>query len=128
MLKLAPRSDITAHIALFRQVSGLLAGASGLLGGLWISRLRDSDFGFEVGAYHFGSFQMLFVVSWFGRVIAAFWVLPITRFEHSDFKFVSDFMLRIYLVPKPELGNELKNSIFILCNFHFPVTMGKSML
>ncbi len=94
MLKLAPRSDNTAHMDLFRQVGGLLAGASGLLDGLWISRLRDSDFGFEVGVYHFGSFQLLFVVSWFGRVIAVFWVLPITEPGAKRFGRVAETLSR----------------------------------
>lgn len=77
MLKLSPRSDNSAQIVLFRQVSGLLAGVSGLLGGWWLASLQRSGFSIEFGTYRFEGFQLLFAVSFFGRLTAAFWVLPI---------------------------------------------------
>ena len=42
-LRLAPVSDNTVHLALFRQIGGLLAGVAGLCGGLWLDALlRES--------------------------------------------------------------------------------------
>ena len=54
LFTLAPRSDNSAHLALFQQIAGLLAGISGLLGGLWLDVLRESGFGREWGGYEFG--------------------------------------------------------------------------
>ena len=76
-LKLSPRSDNTTQLALFRQVAGLLAGLSGLLGGVWLDSLRESEFLIEWGSYRFESYQLLFVVSLFGRLTAVLWILPI---------------------------------------------------
>jgi len=76
-LELAPRSDNTAHLSLFRQIGGLLAGLSGLLGGIWLDHLQGVGFGFEWREYRFEAFQLLFLLSWLGRVTAALWVLPI---------------------------------------------------
>jgi MFS family permease len=81
MLKLSPRSDNTAHIALLRQVGGLLAGASGLLGGFWIDSLLDSKFQMNWLGWNIGGFQLIFLVSFVGRFTAALWVLPIQ--EHG---------------------------------------------
>ncbi len=76
-LTLSPRSDNAAQLGLFRQIGGLLAGFSGLLGGVWLAALRQSGFGYDVGGYLFGSFQLLFAISWLGRLTAACWILPI---------------------------------------------------
>ena len=76
-LRLSPPGDNTTQLALFRQVSGLLAGLSGLLGGLWLESLRRTSFLVEVGSYPLEGFQLLFLISWIGRVSAAFWLLPI---------------------------------------------------
>lgn len=77
MLKLSPRSDNSAHIALFRQVGGLLAGLSGLLGGFWLDKLLGSGFERDWFGWRIGGYQLIFLVSWAGRLTAAFWILPI---------------------------------------------------
>ena len=76
-LKLSPRSDNTAHLALFRQVAGMLAGLSGLMGGLWLDALLQSEFGYTLGSYRLEGYQLLFLISLVGRLTAAFWILPI---------------------------------------------------
>ncbi len=76
-LKLSPRSDNATQLALFRQVAGLLAGVSGLLGGLWLDSLRESQFLIAWDNYRFESYQLLFLVSWIGRMTAVLWILPI---------------------------------------------------
>ena len=76
-LKLAPRSDNSAHLALFRQVGGLVAGISGLLGGLWLDSLRRESFVVWLGDYRLEAYQLLFLISWVGRASAALWILPI---------------------------------------------------
>ncbi|WP_437230680.1 MFS transporter [Planctomicrobium sp. SH661] len=76
-LKLAPPSDNAGHFALFDQVSGLIAGLAGLLGGFWLDRLlRDpsNDFGANLSP-----FAVLFVVSWFGRLTAPLWLIGVGR-------------------------------------------------
>jgi len=59
-LKLSPRSDNATQLSLFRQVGGLLAGVSGLLGGIWLDSLLDSGFLIEWGHYRFEGYQLLF--------------------------------------------------------------------
>jgi predicted MFS family arabinose efflux permease len=77
MLKLAPRSDNSAHIALFRQVGGLIAGLSGLLGGIWLDKLLGSGFQLKWGGCLLDGFGVIFLVSFVGRLTAAYWVLLI---------------------------------------------------
>lgn len=76
-LKLSPRSDNTAHLALFRQVAGLLAGLSGLLGGIWLDRLQRSGFAVHWGTYRIEGYQVLFLISLIGRLSSVLWILPI---------------------------------------------------
>jgi len=77
MLKLAPPSDNAAHIALFRHVAGLIAGLSGILGGYCFTRLADGRWNLSFGTWEADPYQMLFVVSFFGRAATLLWVLPI---------------------------------------------------
>ena len=73
LLRVSPPSDNTVPIALLRQVSGLLAGGAGLLGGLAIDTMTGSRFGMSlIAACH-----VIFVLSWLGRATAAFWLLPV---------------------------------------------------
>jgi predicted MFS family arabinose efflux permease len=70
-LRLAPRGDNTIQLSLFRQVSGLLAGLAGLVGGWWLDRLLATAGG-AISPYH-----ILFGVSLVGRLTAPFWLLGI---------------------------------------------------
>jgi hypothetical protein len=83
MLELAPRSDNTSHIALFVQVGGLLSGLAGLLGGIWLDHLRESEFGTRLampwGAYLFEGYQLIFAVSLAGRYASLAWLWPIAK-------------------------------------------------
>ncbi len=67
-LKLAPRSDNSVQLSLFRQLGGLLAGLAGLLGGLVLDRFRQG-----AGFSNLEVFRWLFVVSGIGRASAALW-------------------------------------------------------
>ncbi len=73
-LKLAPTSDNTLHISLSRQGSGLLAGFAGLLGGFWLQELLQASSWPELRA-----FQLIFLVSWFGRLTATCWLIPLRQ-------------------------------------------------
>jgi len=76
-LKLAPDSDNQGHLALYDQVSGLIAGLAGLLGGLWLDRLLASaEF---LQPLHLTPFALIFLVSWAGRMTAALWLLPVKQ-------------------------------------------------
>lgn len=74
-LKLAPEKDNLMHLALFRQIGGLLAGIAGLVGGLWLDDLiqnasNPAD-GLDWGC------RLLMLISWLGRVTAVLWLLPL---------------------------------------------------
>lgn len=72
MLCQAPPGDNAHHLALFRQVAGVIAGLSGILGGWWLDQLLSSNPS-SSHAYH-----VIFVVSWIGRALAAWVVLGVT--------------------------------------------------
>ncbi len=76
-LKLAPPSENATHLAMFRQIAGLLAGVSGLLGGLWLGALSNNKFQINLAGFTLDHFRLLFLVSFLGRIGAAFFVLPI---------------------------------------------------
>ncbi len=67
-LKLAPRSDNSVQLSLFRQIGGLLAAVSGMLGGLVLDRYSQQGVmpPLEV-------FRWMFIVSGLGRATAAIW-------------------------------------------------------
>ncbi|WP_145204418.1 MFS transporter [Thalassoglobus polymorphus] len=73
-LKLAPSGDNTLHISLSRQGSGLVAGFAGLLGGLWLQELLENSTHSELRSY-----QLIFLISWLGRLSAAFWLIPLQQ-------------------------------------------------
>ena len=83
LFTLAPRSDNSAHLALFQQIAGLLAGLSGLLGGLWLDALRESGFALHWLGLEFGSFQLLFAVSLVGRLSSLVWLFPVDETAHE---------------------------------------------
>ncbi|RLS52567.1 MAG: MFS transporter [Planctomycetota bacterium] len=68
--KLAPRSDNTAHLALSRQLGGLLAAVAGITGGLVLSHFTP-----EAGPAPMKVFRGIYLVSWIGRATAAYWFL-----------------------------------------------------
>ena len=76
-LRLAPPSDNTLHLALFRQFGGLLSGIAGLLGGLWLDRLLSSGEPIMIGGVALTPFATIFAVSFAGRATAACWLLLI---------------------------------------------------
>ncbi len=77
LLKLAPRSDNAAEIALFRHIAGLLAGVSGVLGGIWLERLAADSTVTTFAGFALNRYQFLFLISWAGRATAALWILPV---------------------------------------------------
>lgn len=72
-LKLAPHGDNFREFALYDQVSGLIAGMAGLIGGWWLDSLLAAQ-GLGVGA-----FQWIFFVSFLGRLTSALWIVPIRQ-------------------------------------------------
>jgi MFS family permease len=82
LLKLSPRSDNSAQLALFRQIGGLVAGVSGLFGGLWLQSLLDVSFEARYGGFRIDAYRVLFLVSLGGRWASVLWILPIR--EHGD--------------------------------------------
>ncbi len=84
MLGHAPPGDSTLHLALFRQVAGLLAGLTGILGGLWLDSLQKTNFHLTLGTgAALNAFQVIFLVSWAGRMLAAACVLPVREAEKA---------------------------------------------
>ena len=84
VLKLSPRGDNTTQLALFRQVGGLLAGLSGLLGGVWLASLKAADFAVDLPGYRIESYQLLFLISLLGRLTSTLWLLPIREPQTSE--------------------------------------------
>jgi len=79
-LKLAPRGSNLGHLAFYEQVSGLIAGLSGLLGGAVLSALlANTDSSALTGTGLVASFHLLMIISWMGRIIAPLWLLAIRR-------------------------------------------------
>ena len=76
-LRLAPPSDNTLHLSLFRQFGGLLSGIAGLLGGLWLDRLLSSGDPLDISGMVLSPFAVVFAVSFVGRATAAVWLMPI---------------------------------------------------
>lgn len=72
-LKQVPAERQIEALALYDQVSGLIAGLAGLLGGYWLDlRLQGlSGAGFDAAP----AYQLILFVSWLGRVLAPCWLL-----------------------------------------------------
>ncbi len=67
-MKLAPRSDNSVQLSLFRQIGGLLAGLAGLLGGLVLESYQQ-----KAKLPPLEVFRWLFIISGIGRASAALW-------------------------------------------------------
>ncbi len=68
--KLAPRSDNTAHIAIYRQLGGMFAAVAGICGGLLMRHYTPKG-----GLPSMEVFRWLYLVSWIGRATAALWFI-----------------------------------------------------
>jgi len=77
LLKLAPSSDNATELALFRQVGGMLAGLSGLLGGFLLQRMLNANSQWELYTIQVTPFQLLFAISLLGRYLALLWLIPV---------------------------------------------------
>lgn len=82
VLRLAPPSDNTLHLGLFRQIGGVLAGIAGLIGGLWLDALLRDSAGIPFAGHLLGPFQIVFAVSLLGRMTAPLWLIGIDEPEH----------------------------------------------
>lgn len=96
-LKLAPRSRNTAQLALYEQVSGLLAGLSGLVGGILLDRWLHQVEGIAPGWHALANtwnalwpgvlvtttkelpYRVLFLISWCGRLLTPLWLLGLPQ-------------------------------------------------
>ena len=67
-LKLAPRSDNSVQLSLFKQIGGLLAAVSGMLGGLVLDHFSVGQ-----GLPPLEVFRWMFLVSGIGRALSALW-------------------------------------------------------
>lgn len=81
-LKLAPRSDNSAHFAMYDQCSGLIAGMAGLLGGVLLDRMTKGEWG--VGEWDVSPYVVLFGISFLGRVTAPLWLLTLSQPKQVD--------------------------------------------
>lgn len=77
-LKLSPAGDNAGQFALYEQVAGLIAGGAGLLGGYALDLLMQSTTS-AWSLYGLDAFQMLFFVSWLGRLTAPLWVISLRQ-------------------------------------------------
>lgn len=76
-LRLAPASDNTLHLGLFRQIGGLLAGLAGFCGGLWLDALLSEPAGVTIAGLMLGPYQVVFLVSFLGRITAPLWLIGV---------------------------------------------------
>ncbi len=90
-LKLSTPGANLRHLALYEQVSGLIAGLAGLTGGAILNYLLESlsasvpvapESGFSFD--RIAAFHSLILVSWIGRMIAPIWLLAIRSKAVND--------------------------------------------
>jgi len=77
--RLAPHSDNTSFLGLFRPLSGLTAALAGIAGGIALDRLLTAGWTWPAFGRTWTGFHLLFVVSLIGRATAPFWLLGIHR-------------------------------------------------
>ena len=77
--RLAPRSDNTSFLGLFRPLSGLTAALAGILGGVCLDQLLKRGWSTELFGRSWSGFHVLFLVSFIGRFTAPFWLLGIQK-------------------------------------------------
>lgn len=75
--RLAPRSDNTSFLGLFRPLAGLTAAIAGIAGGMWLDRLLKLEWSEEAFGRMWTGYHLLFLVSLVGRATAPFWLLRI---------------------------------------------------
>lgn len=73
-LRLAPRSDNTIHLGLFRPLTGFVAALAGLAGGFWLDQLLAQEWSRELWGRTWTGFHLLFAISLVGRAFAATWL------------------------------------------------------
>lgn len=73
-LKLSPREDNALQLSLYRPIGGLLAAFAGLIGGGLLNQYAE---GSQLAPLVV--FQAIFLISGFGRALAALWFLPARR-------------------------------------------------
>ncbi len=76
-LQLSPEEDRSAHFALFRQVSGLCAGLSGLLGGWWLGEMLEAGVDWSFLGRSLGAAHVIIVVSLIARYASLLWLIPV---------------------------------------------------
>ena len=76
-LELSPEEDRSAHFALFRQVSGLCAGISGLLGGWWLGKMFAAGVDWSFLGRSLGAAHVMIVVSLIARYASMLWLIPV---------------------------------------------------
>jgi len=79
VLKVSPTHDNMTQLSLYLQPAGLLAGISGILGGLWLDQLIEHRFEMTWGNWIVGPFQLVFLISWGGRLTAPLWLYGVWR-------------------------------------------------
>ncbi|MGE3314288.1 MAG: MFS transporter [Planctomycetaceae bacterium] len=84
VLSLSPPVNNTTELALFRNVGGLIAGLSGLAGGLWLAELKENSFSLPWPGSNIGPYQLLFLVSLAGRATSVLWLLPVTDYNRNS--------------------------------------------
>jgi hypothetical protein len=77
--RLAPRSDNTSFLGLFRPMAGLTAALAGIAGGVWLDQLLRSEWSTALFGRTWTGFHLLFLVSFVGRFTAPFWLLGIQK-------------------------------------------------
>jgi hypothetical protein len=84
VLKFSPPSDNTTQLALFKNVGGLIAGLSGLAGGLLLAEWKPLEFPIPGSDLRLNAYQILFLISLVGRVTSVVWLLLVKEEPHES--------------------------------------------